>query len=216
LDHEHAEGRDLAFLYSDLHPLFYRRLGFVELPSRRYAARASSFASARIKAAPIEARDWPDVRRCFERLERRRAWSFTRPAIVWTWLRTKWEASPPPSAQNVWLASRDPRKVVAYVLGQRDPLKDTFFLDEFAFADDEGRRRIPALVRAAAGDLRRVRGWLPPEPARRAIPRGSVRDRKSPIFMVAPLSQTAAEWLRANRETIARSPGDPIWLADHV
>jgi hypothetical protein len=31
---ERAAGRDLAFLYSDIHPAFYERFGFVTLPSR--------------------------------------------------------------------------------------------------------------------------------------------------------------------------------------
>ena len=40
LDAERAAGTDLAYLFSDLHPAFYARLGFVALPSRTITLRA--------------------------------------------------------------------------------------------------------------------------------------------------------------------------------
>ena len=71
LDAERAAGTDLAFLFSDIHPAFYERLGFVALPSRLLALRASSLPSERIDSQTVADADWAGVRRCFEAQERR-------------------------------------------------------------------------------------------------------------------------------------------------
>jgi hypothetical protein len=89
-------------------------------------------------------------------------------------------------------------------------------VDDFAFDGDAGLTIVPALLRAAAGDLRRVSGWLPPPGARDALPRGSVRPRKDAIFMIAPLTSLARSWWSANREAIANGNADPCWSSDHV
>jgi hypothetical protein len=44
-------------------------------------------------------------------------------------------------------------------------------VDEFAFLGEEARGSIPALLRAAAGDLRRIVGWLHHLPAERSSSR---------------------------------------------
>ena len=108
------------------------------------------------------------------------------------------------------------RRLVAYVLGRRFPAVDSFALDEFAYVDDEAAALVPALIRNAAGDLRKVTGWLPPSPARGAIPRGAVRARKNAVAMLLPLSAAlTAAWQR-EAAGVAASAADPCWNGDHV
>jgi hypothetical protein len=75
---------------------------------------------------------------------------------------------------------------------------------------------VPALLRAGAGDLRRVGGWLPPAPARQVLPRGSVRPRKNAILMVAPLSADARAWWAATKDEALTGQADATWHSDHV
>jgi GNAT superfamily N-acetyltransferase len=215
LDAERAAGRDLAFLFSDIHPLFYERLGFSRLPSRLITLRAATLDGSHAGSTPAEARDWPGVRRCFDAMEAQRPWRFRRTPLVWEWMRRKWTPSPD-GAQSLHLVIRRARTVIAYAIGRRVAPHDTFALDDFAFDGDEGRARLPALLRACAGDLRRVAGWLPPPGAREALPRGSVRSRPDAIFMTAPLSAPARAWWAANGAPMRDSAADPIWSADHV
>ncbi len=216
LDSERDGGRDVAFLYSDIHPAYYERLGFVRLPSRLFTVRATSLDGAPAGARPLEAADWPGVRRCFEAMDAEREWSFRRTPLVWDWMRARWNAPPPPGTQPVQLVVRRGRSTVAYAIGRRVLREDTFVVDDFAFAGDAGKAVGPALLRAGAGDLRRVGGWLPPEPARDALPRGSVRARRDAILMVAPLSALGRAWWAKNRERALTSRADATWSADHV
>jgi len=216
LDAERAAGRDLAFLYSDIHPAFYERLGFATLPSRLITLRAASLDGSHAGAAPLEAKDWPAVRRCFDAVDRTRAWSFRRTPLVWDWMRSRWNAPPTAGAQSVHLVVRRGRAVIAYVIGRRVLRQDALVIDDFAFDGEEGRAALEPLLRAAAGDLSRVTGWLPPEGARNALPRGSVRARKSAILMVAPLSTAARAWWAENKDAIAHSGADTTWSGDHI
>jgi predicted N-acetyltransferase YhbS len=216
LDDERAAGRDIAFLFSDIHPAFYARLGFVALPSRLITLRASSLGDERIVATPLEARDWPAIRRCFEALDLAQPWSLRRTPLVWDWMRNRWNAPVPEGSQAVHLVARRGRGVCAYVIGRRVPRQDHFVLDDFAFDGDEGKAAIGPLLRAAAGDLRRVSSWLPPPIARAALPAGSTRPRKDAILMIAPLSTTARSWWAANKDAILRARADPCWASDHI
>jgi len=216
LDAERGAGRYLALLFSDIHPEFYARLGFIALPSRLITMRASSFGDERIVASSLEARDWPAVRRCFEALDRARPWSLRRTPLVWDWMRKRWNGPVPDGTQTVHLVSRRGRGIAAYVIGRRVPRQDHFALDDFGFDGDDGRAAIGPLLRAAAGDLRRVSGWLPPPIARAALPSGSTRTRKDAILMIAPLSAHARAWWTAHKEEILTSRADPCWDADHV
>ena len=216
LDRERAAGGDLVFLYSDIHPAFYQRLGFVPLPSRRLTFRAATLDDARTGAKPLENRDWPAVQRCFERLDASRTWRFIRTPVVWKWMRQQWAAEPQPAEQRVDLIVRRRRNVVAYVFGLRVPRKDMVFVEEFGFDGGEGRARLSAVLRAAAGDLAQVRMWMPPAVARDALPAGTARVRKNAIFMVAPISQLARAWWQGSKDEIVGSRSDPIWVADHV
>jgi hypothetical protein len=216
LDEERAGGRDLAFLFSDIHPAFYEKLGFAGLPSRILTLRAASLDGSPAGGVPPEARDWAAIRRCFDALEAQRAWAFRRTPAVWEWMRQKWDAPADEGTQPVALAIRRGRDVAAYAIGRRVLGADTFVLDDFAFAGDEGRALLPALVRAGAGDLRRVSGWLPPPLAREALPRGSVRARKNAILMLVPLSRPGRTWWTAAREEALAARWDAVWAADHL
>jgi len=131
-------------------------------------------------------------------------------------MRQNWGRPVSAPTQRVQLVVRRGRTLYAYALGRRVTSDDTFVVDDFAFEGDIGRAVLPALLRSAAGDLRRVSCWLPPPVARDALPRGSVRPRKDGIFMVALLSSLARSWWNANREAVATSRADPCWSADHV
>lgn len=214
LDEARAGGTDAAYLFSDIHPAFYATLGFVECPSRAISLRAESLSPSRITVANATATDQSGIRRCFESCERTRPWGFTRTPLVWEWigLRIK-HGSEHPAGSFVQLVVRKNKDVIAYVFGVRDARHDVFVLDEYGYADLEGRGRVPALIRGAAGDLQRIAGWLPPEGMRDLLPRGSVRRRKGAIMMIAPL--TAAGKKLLGRAT-APSAGDGVWATDHI
>jgi GNAT superfamily N-acetyltransferase len=216
LDEERASGRDLAYLFSDIHPAFYERLTFRRLPSRVFTLRAASLDGSPAGATPIEEADWSLVRRCFDALEAPRPWTFKRTPLVWHWLRRRLEPPAEKGTQAVQLAIKQGRSIIAYVIGRRVLRDDAFVIDDFAFANDAGRARLPALLRAATGDLGRVAGWLPPPIAREALPRGSVRARKTAITMIAPLSSAGRAWWQAHGDEICSSRADPVWEADHV
>ena len=214
LDDARRAGTDLAYLFSDIHPRFYRQLGFVELPSRSISVRADAFTSRRFPTDTLAERDWSGVRRCFEALESAREWSFVRTPTVWNLLRLKvQQGSLHGAGQAAHLVARDRRGVRAYVGGQREPAHDAFVIDELGYAGDDGREMVAGLLRAAAGDLRRIIGWLPPAGARECLPRGSVRKRKDAIFMAAPLTPAGAELVR--RASVAGA-ADGLWSTDHV
>ncbi|GAC1314472.1 MAG: hypothetical protein NVSMB21_25800 [Vulcanimicrobiaceae bacterium] len=216
LDAERAAGRDVAFLYSDIHPAYYERLGFVALPSRILSIRVESLAGTPSGARPIDDSDWSGIRRCFEALDGTRPWSLRRTPLVWNWMRGRWRVPARAGDQNVALVVRAGRSVVAYAIGRRAPAADAFVVDDFAFDGEAGRRVAPALLRAAAGDLRRVDGWLPPSGAREILPRGSVRRRKAAILMILPLSPLGrAWWTEHGPETLA-SRADATWSSDHI
>ena len=215
LDEERAAGRDLAFLFSDIHPAFYERLGFIRVPSRLISLRAASLDGSHSGARPLGAQDWAGMRRCFDALDLRRPWSLKRTPLFWARMRQMWSAPAAPHTQPVQLVIRDNRHVVAYVLGRRALTEDAFVIDDFAF-NDEGYVRIGPLLRAAAGDLARITGWLPPAIARDALPGGAVRPRRTAIAMVLPLTNAARAWWRAFGDEMRGARADPFWSADHV
>lgn len=216
LDSERDAGRDLAFLYSDIHPAFYEKLGFGAVPSRTLTLRADSLDGTPCGCEPLEAHDWPAVRRCFEALDRTRPWSLRRTPLVWEWMRARWEAPPEQGEQSVRLLVRRGRSVDAYVVGRRVLRKDAFVIDDLGFDGAAGRAALGPLLRASAGDLRRVTGWLPPDPVRGALPRGTVRARKGAILMWVPLSPLGKRWWIEHRDAMRAGRADPTWSADHI
>ena len=215
LDAERANGTDLVYLFSDIHPAFYERLGFVPLPSRAIVLRADTLPHERIATRTLGDDDWPAIERCFAALDATRAFALTRPPLVWEWLRLRARSSES-SGVLVRLGIVRGRRLVAYVLGRRFPAADSFALDEFAYADAEAAALVPALIRNSAGDLRKVTGWLPPAPARSVVPRGAVRARKDAAAMILPLSSAfTATWQRAAAE-IGNATADPCWNGDHI
>ncbi|HTU70704.1 MAG TPA: GNAT family N-acetyltransferase [Candidatus Baltobacteraceae bacterium] len=213
LDRSRAEGFDLAFLFSDIRPQFYAELGFSLLPSRSISLRADSLAKTRVEVARLEERDWPGVQRCFELCEHQRTSAFVRTPLVWEWLRLRMrQGSEHPGSIETNLLVRRGRAISAYVLGARAPKHDAYILDEFGYADAEAAALIPALLRSAAGDLRRITGWLPPEPARERLPRASVRKRASALLMAAGLSAPGKRWVSG----AASAKNECIWGTDHI
>ncbi|HLI94998.1 MAG TPA: GNAT family N-acetyltransferase [Candidatus Baltobacteraceae bacterium] len=216
LDDARAAGIDFAFLFSDIHPQFYKELGFVELASRSISVRADSLAAARIDARPIDDHDWSGLRACFDAMELRRDFALVRTPAVWNWVRTRLTqaAHLQAHAQQVNLVVRRGRSVAAYVLGRREPRHDAYVVDEFAAADGGAADAlVPAVLRIGAGDLRRIAGWLPPMPARDALPRGSVRKRNDAVWMIAPLSRGGNAFVQCAQES--RS-ADGVWSQDRI
>jgi GNAT superfamily N-acetyltransferase len=214
LDTARAEGYDLAYLFSDIHPTFYSAIGFNELPSRSISVRADTLSADRITVEPIGARDWTAVRACFDATQSTRAWAMERPPTVWSWVRMRLAHDAEHAhGQPVQFLIRKNRSVIAYLLGQRLPKRDALVVDEYGYANENAKELMPALLRAGAGDLRRITGWLPPDGARSVLPRGSVKTRSDAIWMAAPLSHAGQELLTLATE---KSPSDGIWSTDHI
>lgn len=214
LDAARSEGFDAAFLFSDIHPQFYTTLGFTRLPSRSMSLRADSLDDRRIEVRAVEESDWSGIRRCFELGDRLRPWSFARTPLVWEFVRLRLrQGGEHASGVPTQLLVRLGRGIAAYVLGVRAPEHDAFILDECGFADRGAGELIAPLLRSAAGDLRRVVGWLPPDFVRERLPRASVRKRTDAIFMGAALSPLGTQWLDL---ATAPSPGDGAWNTDHI
>jgi GNAT superfamily N-acetyltransferase len=214
LDEARAAGFDFAYLFSDIHPQFYKELGFAELPSRSISLRADALSGERADAEPLTERDWPGVRHCFDAMEAHRTFALLRAPMVWNWIRLRLRhGSEHPKGQPVHLAARRAKSVVAYVIGQREPKHDAFIVDEVAYASESHAQLVPALLRSGAGDLRRVVGWLPPAPVRALLPRGSVRRRSDAVWMIAPLSAGGTAFLEAAK---ASGSADGVWSLDHI
>ncbi|HVA27205.1 MAG TPA: GNAT family N-acetyltransferase [Candidatus Baltobacteraceae bacterium] len=214
LDRSRADGYDLAYLFSDIRPQFYNELGFTTLPSRSMSLRADGLAGSRIEVQRLDEGDWTGVRRCFELGERLRPWGFARTPLVWDWIRMRYRHdSEHAIGVQTNLVVRRGRGIAAYILGVRDPEHDAYLVDEYGFADAEAGILVGPLLRAAAGDLRRVAGWLPPDPAREALARASVRKRTNAIFMAAPLTRGGTAWLEV---ATAKSKADGVWSTDHI
>ncbi len=214
LDAERDAGTDLAYLFSDIHPAFYERLGFVTLPSRTISLRAGMLLTERVEVVALGDGDATAVRRVFDALDARRPFAFARTPLDWGWQRLR-AGSREHGGGLVSLGVRRGRALAAYVTGRRVPAADAFVLDELAFARDEDARCIAPLLRAAAGDLRTIRGWLPPAVAREALPRGAVRARGDAIAMLVPLSAPFRTAFRAHASE-RRDAADPCWSTDRI
>lgn len=214
LDAERAAGTDVVYLFSDIHPVFYERLGFIAVPSRTFSLRADTLPVRRLEVESTSD-DWSGVRRCFESLDARRPFALKRTPLVWEWLRIAAQ-SRAHEGQRIELSVRRGRGVIAYVFGRRVPRVDAFVVDEFAYTSDEGFDAVLPLLRSAAGDLRKVTGWLPPGLARAVLPRGAVRRRTSAIAMVALLSPGAHTAWSNTAPGILAGDADIYWATDHI
>jgi len=214
LDAARADGYDVAFLFSDIRPQFYAELGFRALPSREFSLRADALPSGRLAPARVDSDDdWRAVRRCYEFSLRRGGIGFGRSATLWGWTRLRIAHGSEHRAGDVMnLLVRRGRVITAYVLGVRVPQRDTFVVDEYGFASESSAATIPALLRAAAGDLRRIAGWLPPAGARDLLPRLSVRRRGGAVLMMAPLQPRGAALI----DRIASERLEIGWATDHI
>jgi predicted N-acetyltransferase YhbS len=214
LDRSRSEGYDLAYLFSDIRPQFYATLGFRAEPSRTVTLRADALPSTRLELAPLTDGDWNGVRRCFELGRAGRPAAFVRTPLIWEWIRMRVTRQ---SEHAVGLATnlvvRRGRGICAYVLGVRAPERDAYIVDEFGFADAAAAKLTPALLRAAAGDLHRVTGWLPPDGPRSVLPKGVVHKRKRPILMMAALSAGGRTIVDA---LPSASNADFCWATEHI
>jgi predicted N-acetyltransferase YhbS len=212
LDGARSEGYDLAYLFSDIRPQFYAAIGFAPLPSRRFSLRAELLPSVRLDLARLDDRDWSAVRRLYDRTERASELAFVRDAAVWGWIRMRVRhGSEHWRGEETNLVARRRGRIVAYSLGVRDPENDRYGLDEYGFARDAAEM-VPGLLRAAAGDLRRVGGWLPPSGPRELLPKLAVSARKNAILMMAPLSAQGEAALRR----VLSDRLEVGWATDHV
>ncbi len=213
LDQERAAGRDFVFVFSDIGTAFYEALGFCALPSRTISFGTDALEPVRSEMGVLQEEDWKGVAACHNALARYQPWAFTRTPAVWEWLRARRErrvAGPQPVA----LVTRSGERIRAYVTGRRDAEHDCFILEDFGFAGMASVGALHHLIGAAAGDLRRVRGWLPPAVARAGLPRGLVASRRRGIALALALSPAGREWVAK-----ASAPGracDPLWSEDLV
>lgn len=211
MDAAKAAGFDVAYLFSDIHPAFYSALGFTELSSRSISLRADDLVAPRVRATPVETADWPSLRRCFDASAEPPY--MERTPTVWNWIRLRlrqWEQG---EGQSVNLVVRRNRAVSAYVFGKRIPQRDAFVVDEFGYATEGAKADVLGLLRAGAGDLRRIAGWLPPRGAREVLPRGSVKKRDRAILMAAPLSIPGKKFVELATH---KSSSDLLWSTDHI
>ncbi|MGC1381707.1 MAG: GNAT family N-acetyltransferase [Candidatus Baltobacteraceae bacterium] len=214
LDRARSEGYELAYLFSDIRPQFYTELGFSALSSRGLTLAADALPSKRVEVSRLDAQGWKAIRHCFELCERRREAGFARTPTVWDWIRMRVRhGSEHAVGHETNLVVRRGRGVCAYVFGARAPERDAYIVDEYGFADDRAAELIPSLLRAAAGDLRRITGWLPPADAHLLLPRGTVRKRKRSILMMAPLRSDGDRLLDAIAQP---SAGEFCWATDHI
>jgi len=196
LDDARARGAEIAYLFSDIHPQFYAALGFGALASHHFALHADTLAATRLEIARLCDDDWNGVRHVFELCERRRDAAFLRSRTVWDWIALRMrQGSEHRIGREANLVMRRRRAIVAYVFGVRAPERDAYVLDEFAYADEEAARAVPALLRAAAGDLRRITGWVPPRGSREILPRTSARRRSGATLMMAALGSAGERLL---------------------
>jgi len=213
LDEARAKGYAVAYLFSDIRPQFYAALGFRTFPSREFSLRSNALPSTRLEVARLADEDWRGVQRTFELGERRRRAGFLRTPTVWGWIQTRVrQVAEHPSGHETNLVVRRGRRIAAYVLGVREPQRDAYVVDEYGFTGDEGAAALPALLRAACGDLRRMTGWLPPDDALALLPKVAVRKRTRTILMMAPLGAEGERLLRAG----SASRGDFCWATEHI
>jgi GNAT superfamily N-acetyltransferase len=213
LDDERKAGTDVAILYSNIRPHFYEELGFTVLPSRIFTLRADSLAFERIQPTQIRDDDWPSIARCFASIDEERPIALHRTPLVWELIRSRYRVQPEPG-HVLNLAIRAKRRILAYCLGRRVVRSDAFVVDEFSYAGAQHAHLIPPLLRAAAGDLRKISGWLPPSPARDVLPRGTVRQRRDQILMVAPLSTIARSRWKTDSRQLINAASDAVWSTD--
>lgn len=215
LDAERDGGADLAYLFSDIGAPFYERIGFVALPSRLTTYPVATLDATRIEIATLDDDDAAAMRSTFDASEDRRTWALRRTALDWEWQRLRRESREQTHAV-LQLGVRRGRGLAAYVMGRRVVRADAFVIDEFAYARNADAELIEPLLRAAAGDLRKVQGWVAPPSGRSAVPRGAVRRRRDAIAMLVPLSRAFRAAWRTAADAVSTSTADPCWHTDHI
>jgi GNAT superfamily N-acetyltransferase len=213
LDEARAGGFEVAYLFSDIRPQFYAAIGFRACACRQFSLDVATLPATRLDLANLSSQHWAGIRRLFDLSERGREAGFLRNAAVWESIATRLRhSSENPDGNAVNLVARQGNAIAAYVLGARLPRRDAYVLDEFAVVGKHAATVLPALLRAAAGDLRRITGWLPPGNARRLLPKPTLRKRRNAIFMMAALRPQGRRLV----EAVLASGDDFGWATDHV
>ena len=214
MDEARAGGVDVAYLFSDIQPAFYAPLGFKECPSHLFTTPSDSLCALRIRSHAIRESDWPEIAKCCRNLQALERWRFHRSSANWDWIRMRLKQRAANGIVDVIaLAATSKNKLLAYVLGLRDARKDAFILEEFGWNDEGGGGAIGPLLRNAAGDLRRVTGWLPPSSALAPLKKLRVRQRKDALLMMAGLSKPGRLLAQVASGSGAR---DAVWANDHI
>ena len=214
MDEARERGLDLAYLFSDIHPAFYAALGFKECPSQAFTMASDLLPGERMRSRTITNADWGGVAQCFRMLQSRERWRFERTTAVWDWVRMRIrQRAENRAAQMVTLAVRARQRVIAYVIGQRQPAKDVFMLDEIGWSGILGQAVIGPLLRNAAGDMRRISGWLPPASALAPLQKYRTRRRTDAILMMAPFTTEGRRLVAAASSDSAK---DAVWSTDHI
>jgi len=214
MDEARSAAFDAAYLFSDIHPAFYAALGFQEYASTVFSLRSDSLRAQRLRCSPLTGSDWDKIAQCYDASQRAEPWGFLRSRVVWNWIRLRArQRSEQCRAQSIALAARDKHRLIAYILGERYPKRDLLELDEFGWADEAGRAAIQTLLKNAAGDLRKIGGWLPPSSALELLPRHTKRKRRDAILMIAPLSGLGK---RLGRIASGEGAADAVWPTDHI
>jgi predicted N-acetyltransferase YhbS len=186
-------GYDAAFLYSDIEPAYYERLGFVRLPARDWSLPPAALpARGALAARPATPDDLDRMIGWFEEAWQREHPGHLRPArsrAIWRYFRWRNRIA------GEWILSKGKRDVGYLVAGLDDPLRDLpaprperlFWVDEAA-APGVPRERIAATIRSLAerAGARSIAGWVGPEGA----PAGSAEvERGEAIPMIVPLAR---------------------------
>ncbi|MGC9992904.1 MAG: hypothetical protein ABSD52_10990 [Candidatus Cybelea sp.] len=168
----------------------------------------------RVRPTALAPGDWNGVRRCFASSEPERPYGFERSQSVWGWIMMRIKHGSEHAAGHEFnLVVRRGRGVCAYVLGARVPERDAYVVDEYGHADEDSAALIPALLRAAAGDLRRIIGWLPPAGPRDLLPKGTTRKRTRSTLMMVTLRPDGR---RLVDRVLAERGGDLCWATEHI
>ena len=163
LDRSRAEGVDLAFLFSDIRPEFYAELGFVAMPSRSMSFACRQLADARASRL----RDSTIATGSAYSVASTRASGIAAgPSCERRWCGSGFvcacamDPSIPKASRRTWSCGAG--APLPHTCSARAPHNTMpIFSTSSALPTPRRDALIPALLRSAAGDLRRVTGWLP-------------------------------------------------------
>jgi predicted acetyltransferase len=204
---QHAAGRTVSVLYSDIAPSYYERLGYVPCSCPQGWADPRTNGSAEAKGATLTpfdpARELPAMADFYERYHSRLPLWVARPPSYWQYLVLR-----NPEDEFYYIAADGQRIGYIRVVLTADELKvrDFALLDT---SDEAGRALIAGVTALAhAREVNRVGGWMPATGVFREGFR--ISDRSRELTMVKPLVQRLS--IRASH----RAAGEHLHEIDHV